>query len=809
MNAVALSQVRIAVLASAVLSATIGAAAASPGLDEVVVTARGDEEVLHSVPLSLSAFTEQDMWDRGIETLEDLAAFTPSLDFVSTGNIGGTRPVIRGLSQQTRVGDEPNVATFIDGVYTPGFSGTTQLFDALARVEVVRGPQNAAYGRNSFAGAINYISNKPSAEFDAGVRSTLATDNKRSLSGFVSGPLVGSALTARIDAALRDTGGTYRNELDGEALANRRTDFARLGLRVHVGDIVFDGTVMHTKDDISPPARSIIDEFDPRVVGKPGGRGSPFERGFVDFAGQPAGTRIGRRVQGKIDDVADIFSFDPHSASERVNTLFALKFDWHIGERFSLVSNSGYQHREVDSLSDVDASADGTVYLDGRGGVIGEPVFVQGVTGSREDRDEISTDLRLEFDGYGRLDWMIGGYFSREEFADMRVRSGSPALQRQTGTCSEEIFGPGLSSCIVDYALPELLVASRTGYDNQYAAIYGRIELGLKDSLTLSLEARNTWEKKSADNSVADLPSNSVPRGNLGTRSFDYLTPRFNLAYRATESILLYAMASKGVKSGGFNGDAVRDEDIAYFPESNWTYELGGKFALWNGRGRFNVAGYYIDWKNQQVTVAQEGSTTPIVGNIAASTITGLEAEIVVAATDFLTFDIGYSFSDAKYEDAMLQSQSGWVDCTAIGTIECVPELDSDGDPIGELVSSGRADGNQLVNASRHHFNFGAEYRRPLGIRRWDVFVRGDVGYRSRRYVDPLNIGWVPSRSTVDLRLGMRNDRWTAEGFCENLFDDDTPAMAFSPRDFLGVPHHFVTNRTGRICGLTAGFAYR
>jgi len=722
--------------------------------------------------------------------------------------------VIRGLSQQTRVGDEPNVATFIDGVYTPGFSGSTLLFDALERVEVVRGPQSAVYGRNSFAGAINYVSQKPGSEFDVGGRATLGTEDKRALSGYVSGPLIGEALGARVDAATRDSGGTHTNAVDGKALANRQTDFVRLSARASIGSILIDAAAQYAKDELTPSSRIVLDPFASRIVGKPGGSGSPFEQGFVEFYGQPDGTRIGRRVQGEINDETNFFSFDPLSTSERAGYLYTFIADWKLSDRFSLVSTSGYQTRELTSLSDVDNSPEGGLYLDGirvppTEGIIGEPLFVQGVTGGQEDRDEFSTDLRLNFDGGGRLSWVVGGYFSDETFHDMRVRSGTPTLQRTSGACPDEIYGPGASRCIVDYAFPGLFVSSETVHKNQYVAVYGGFDFGFTDTLTLSMEGRQTWEEKSSNNTLVNLPSNRLPRGDLGTKKFDYFAPRINLSWQTTDDLLLYALAAKGVKTGGFNGDAVLEEDIPFDPETNWTYEAGWKLTFWEQRARFNLSAYFIDWENQQITRTQEGSNSPIVGNIAASEVKGFETEIIVTPTEALTLNLGYSYSDPKYKDAVFKSSAGWVDCETIGTIDCVPELDVNGTPTGRQVSSGRGDGNQLVNTSRHLLNAGAEFQRPINIGEWNAFLRGDYSYRSKRYVDSLNIGYVPDLHTVNLRLGVRDDRWTVEGFCDNLLDDVTPTAAFPPRDFLGVPRQFVTVRSGRICGITLGFLYR
>ena len=94
---------------------------------------------------------------------------------------------------------------------------------------------------------------------------------------------------------------------------------------------------------------------------------------------------------------------------------------------------------------------------------------------------------------------------------------------------------------------------------------------------------------KSANNTANNFPTNSLAEGDLGTQRFDYFTPRVNLSDQVTENMLLYALVAKGVKSGGYNADAPFEGDRYYDVEENWTYEIGGKFTLWDSRATVNV----------------------------------------------------------------------------------------------------------------------------------------------------------------------------------------------------------------------------
>ncbi len=163
---------------------------------------------------------------------------------------------------------------------------------------------------------------------------------------------------------------------------------------------------------------------------------------------------------------------------------------------------------------------------------------------------------------------------------------------------------------------------------------------------------------------------------------------------------------------------------------------------------------------------------------------------------DSITLNVGYAYTDPEFKDAVFGASVGWGDCLQIPGLDC--------DAIGE--STGRVDGNRLPNTAEHTVNFGGQLDRDLGVGSWTAFMRADYLYRSKRYTDAENLGFVPSRNTVNLRIGLRDDNWTFDGFCNNILDDRTPNFGFASRDFFGVPNFTVVNRNGRICGVTVGY---
>jgi len=209
----------------AVVSLIIATAAAQPGvvwaqaddglgLEEVVVTARKTSEQLINVPLAITAFTADAIQARGITNLDDVAAFTPGLTFSNVIGDFLPAPVIRGVAPIDIFG-ELNTAIFFDGVYVSGREGINFNQLDLERIEVVKGPQAALYGRNAFSGAINYVSAKPGDTAKSKATVTVGNRGKRLASLTVSGPLGSNGLKGRATFLRDEWDGSYRNQYAG------------------------------------------------------------------------------------------------------------------------------------------------------------------------------------------------------------------------------------------------------------------------------------------------------------------------------------------------------------------------------------------------------------------------------------------------------------------------------------------------------------------------------------------------------------------------------------------------------------------
>lgn len=251
-------------------------AAAPATRDVITVTARKREENLTDVPISITALTEQQIQEAGLDSVADIALQTPGFSFRegfgrSGGGQGGAgvRPSIRGMSS---VLGAPNAAFFVDGVFVSGNITSYQL-DNLAQVEVVRGPQSALFGRQTFAGAINLITREPSEETRGQFTATVAEHDHYEATGYISGMLLEDTLFGELSGRYYDFGGDYANLDAGPNIGGQRTyNFAgKLLWRPAAGwDVVFDAGWSEDRDESFPYAFFGSENqncFEPNITG--------------------------------------------------------------------------------------------------------------------------------------------------------------------------------------------------------------------------------------------------------------------------------------------------------------------------------------------------------------------------------------------------------------------------------------------------------------------------------------------------------------------------------------------------------------
>jgi iron complex outermembrane receptor protein len=609
----------ILLAATALLAAGIGMAPAAraakqtdeasdnTAIEEIIVTTRKRAENIQTVPLSITAFTATDIEDAGITGVEDVALLTPGFTISPLfGNAGAVTPVIRGLSQTI---GEPNVGFFIDGVYQSSRAVMQALLgNSIERIEVAKGPQSALYGRNTFGGAINYVTKRPSNEFESTAEVTAGDSSRFNLRAAISGPIIEDQVFFRLAYMHSERDGYFTNELTGKPLDNRNTEVYAGTIQTMPGDnidVTFRIAYEDTNDGDDPLQFATNNAIPAAIFGFP--------------------VPVNQLYRGKLPNFTSGFAFTP-GYLKRQNLTDSLIINWDVGGA-TISAITGYNDLKVKDLTDDDYSARAIHQ-----------------TLSIIDQYELSQELRVTSTGESRLRWMGGGYFyhlNATTTTDGRNVGEGAALQAALGAFGLPFIGT-----------KSLLSVAKEETKN-YAG-FGQLQFDITSQLTSTFSARYSHEKKSVNavDTTPGGPSNTF----IDQVSDNSFTPRFALNFQITDDAMTYASVAKAVKSGGFNvvttAGGINDNEREYHPERSWNYEVGAKTSWFDNRLIFNAAAFYIRWTNQIVR-ALGGPTGTAVLNVNAGQTTskGLELEMTARPIDGLDIRGGFSYTDAAYDD--------------------------------------------------------------------------------------------------------------------------------------------------------------
>jgi len=583
-------------------------------LEEVIVTARKRAESLQDVPLALTALSSADIQDAGIDNVKDIAQLTPGFTFASLVGNESSTPVIRGMS--TTIG-EPNVGFFIDGVYQSSRNiMDSMLGDTIDRVEIVKGPQSALFGRNTFAGAINFVTKKPSDEFTGQLTATTGNGGHHEFRGNVSGPLINERLLAQFGAVSTKTDGFFTNELSGGDLDSKEST------------IVTGALMFYPNEESEIVARVGFDKT----------RNGDNPLRFVDnniSAANPTPAPLPLALQGfegEMPSYDDGFAVSPgFNNHDNFSASLSAEFSF---EPFILTAITGYNDLDLESAIDNDYEARSIRYLR-----------------QQIDQEEFSQELRFTSNSDGKATWMFGAYYyklEKESVNDDRFVDEAWGLAAALqGSPLAGLLPPGL--------------VNHSQENTESYAIFGSFGYELTDRLSLTLDGRWTTEDK--DVNAMDTNPLTLASGTFAeSASFENFVPRFTLDYKLSDSSLIYTSVAKAVKTGGFNvattTGAILDSERSYSPEESWNYELGMKNTLANGQATLNVAAFYTRWSDQIVRAL--GQTFAVLNaNAGETSIQGLEAELQANLSPGLSVSAGLAYTDSSYDEYSFGALAG------------------------------------------------------------------------------------------------------------------------------------------------------
>ncbi len=832
------------------------AADAGAGIADIIVTARKRAEALQDVPLAIRAFEEGTITREGLRNVEDVTRLVPGLTFDMGGFLNDTRPAVRGMQAER---GRPSVAVLIDGqdlsgenlsIAGGGASLNASLFD-LERVEVVKGPQAVLYGRNAFAGAINYVTRDPQGSLEGRVNGELAEGGLKAIEGAINVPIIGDRLAIRVNGAFKERDGFYRNPVTSARVGGMRSEGVTVALLVKpLEDVRIVGRWIHSKERATEMATAFLGA-NVRLPA-PGARysavpGAPSTIPCPDNPGTlppPAqaqctrGTLVGPIVasETRLDLSADPFTGQPFEGLRLRQDLVSVNASWDA-DWGSLSYRLGYLDNHSTIVQDGDYS-----------NFAGPPGFVlslnalQDLTYANRAWDH---ELRL-FRRFGRVDVLVGAQLFSEEASLVN------AAQFWLRNPNSPLGGPPFNLARApkaDFQFPVLNTR-----DTSYYGIYGSLGVDVTDSLRLTADLRWNYDDitytipgwRSQDVTLSNLrpvclpqfangavfspqnPMGTPPPGvvaacpRTATLKSEKLTPRLTAEWRAADDVLVYASWAKGFKPGGFNTNEIVDfKGQGYQPERVTAYEMGVKSALFDRRLILNADVYYNDYKDQQIgvqntNISQTGQviTTAGIVNAGKVRILGFEVDADIRVTETLRLGVGYAFTRSRFKEFIQGPPPG----SPPGAFEAcgVPQGQTSSDQNRAEAGNLCADfSDNLVGKSpRHALNLSADWRVPFGAERDALFLGANARYRSKRFTDESNLAFLPEYWRVDLRAGVEWKQVMVMAYVDNLFDDRTVESAQRNVDF-GRPEGFAPGRgflaylpNPRTFGVRAGWRF-
>lgn len=730
-------------------------------LETVVVTARKAEESLEDAPVAVTAFTSDAIANLGIDSIDDIARFTPGLSFSKTFGRATDRPVIRGQANilaGVQAGVEAGAAYFIDGVY---FSGDLQSLDPneIERVEVIKGPQSALYGRNTYSGAINYITRSPGDTFSYSGRISAAEGEEYNAAIRIAGPLAEN-LSGSLSGRYYSKAGFVRNTATGEMLGSEETlSFAGVLDWRPLDSLSIRARLSYNDDDDGPRAFGFLkSDFNTCF---PGFRSNAFRGNPATTNNNPnqyfCGVLPPQTTAAQNTGANGTIPGSPFMGVKRELFTGSVIANIDLPRDHRVVIQYGFRDDERFTGSDSDFQNGFSPFTPATNPPASNSLFQ---LADQTFTDDYSLEVRVESPSDNRFRWLIGGYFYAQTIDNYQLNF---AFTRANG-----YRGP---------------INSISKTDN--TALFGRLSFDITDNLVADAEIRSAVETKSVREFGSGLTAAS-PLGVVlydGRARFENVTPRATLTWTPTPDLTVYGIFAQGVKPGGLNGliGQVNNRN-AYLQEKSDNWELGVKSTFWDGRARLNVAAFAIEASDYQLTTtiadlsgASATGLTSVVTNQASAEIKGVEFDLAAVLTDHLDIGLTYAWTDPTFKEGCDEFQyvltsGGWL-------MSATPNrpLNPAATPLPGASCS--IAGKRVPLTSEHQASANFNYERPIMAGAMDLFVRGDVSYESSKFIQVHNLMETGEATIFGAKLGVKGSWWEVNLFGKNLSDEDAVPM--------------------------------
>jgi iron complex outermembrane receptor protein len=595
---------------------------------EVVVTGTKRSSSLQRTPVAITALNSATLDDAHVQTLQDVVNLVPGFSATAQGDHGVMTMTLRGVgndSAKTEYAD-PEVASFVNGIYSPRPEGATALLFDLESIEVLRGPQGTLWGRNATVGAVNMTTAKPViGESSGSLEGGLGSYNRLGVRGAFNVPVsdtmalrfafVNEQHDGYIDYQSLPTSSVASQKAAFVAGGGNLADFKSINSNLFVTGGQKYGAQKQTAARLSMLLKPSTDTKWELSYEKFADRGSP----NMNLMQTP---RAGQKMWSALIDTAPMINRDSDSIRSRV--------DMALSSDVSLAYIAGY------------SKFSGSEQFDGDAGVVVPTSFATG--GSHREHNTNSShytnyshEFELQSTGKKEVDWLLAAYYAAET---NDIRFDLPIFN---GTQEGTVGWQG------SFIQPKETVASK--------AIFGQATWNVSDQLHLTGGARYTKDDRSnvggrgygwgnypaTPDTVAQIPVNQnvnpwdansgfgSPGKNDGTYSSSKVTGLARLGYDIDKDNMIYASVSTGYKSGG-----LQDGGATYAPETLTNYEFGTKHTFMNGAVKISNAFFYENFKDYQFSSPVtniDGSRGLATNSAEGAKIAGFETEIAAKIT--------------------------------------------------------------------------------------------------------------------------------------------------------------------------------
>lgn len=582
-------------LSLAVPNAFAQTADTSAGLEGVTITAEKRLTVLDKTPDAISAISGSRLAEMGASGLEDVLGLVPNASFISS--YGGSKITLRGVG--INGGSDPGVATYVDGSYVSDLTAVnTGLFD-LQRVEVLRGPQGALYGRNATGGAVNYVTARPTQD-RRGQASVLVGDySRKETEGFVSGALGDTSTSARLSWQIKARDGFTKNTVAGNSYASvfpgnpatvgpdKLDDLKTQSLRLQtLTDMGAQGTVRlivesHKEDDTGPNIAIL-----PQA-----------KQGSLFLFGVSPGS--------------DRFVTSSNGQSNLVDTKTArVIYERPVGDN-TLTASVSYRKSNAALVLDADSTA-----------------ALVGTTSIFNESTDRSIDLHLASADGNSLQWLVGATSVDYDLKFDAQYQQQLSLGLLTGIAARN--GIPFPSNLLLGGVQKM----------RSTALFADMRYAVTPTLAVRGGLRFNKDQK-------DVTEYQGTRTAAPTASWDSLPGNIGLEWNLDKETMLYGKLSKGFKAGAINMGLLQATSVN--PETVISTELGLKTSFLNNRGAFSAALFSSDYKDMQFS--QITSLSAALINAPGAKINGLEMELLFKPVSSLVLGANLGLMDPKFSD--------------------------------------------------------------------------------------------------------------------------------------------------------------